>query len=119
MPLAVGTEESDGTLSHAMNKQEYIERLQLLIRQLHGCDSAHRRTWLIHENFPGRGEWIGDVEEFEVEHRNTNRCYAWSQKEGALGLDGLFVAVLAIPPVKSAASAVLASLNADIKKGKL
>ena len=49
-------------------------------------------------------------------HPKAKRAYAWSHREGDDDEDERFVTVLEIPPVKSALTAVRASIMADAKK---
>jgi len=106
-------------LLNAVANKEYIERLQLIIYQLHGCDSKHAETVPVHELFQGKTVWQADVEVFNLTgHPKTKRCYAWSHHEGEGDQGERFVAVLEIPPVVSAETAVKASIVADSKKKK-
>lgn len=93
------------------NKIEYIERLQMVIHQLHGCDSEWRETVPVTEMFMGKVVWDGEVEVFDVKHKKAHRAYAWSDS------DGNFTAVLGIPPVIGAKNAVRVSIVAAGKKG--
>lgn len=85
---------------------EYIQRLQLVIQQMHQCDSTHLFSVPVHETFQGKTVWHGDVEVFSVKHPKADRCYAWSHPEGKDDADERFIAVLGAPPVKSALDAV-------------
>jgi len=98
------------------NKQEYLTRLKLAVEHLHGTGSTWLKTVTIHELFRGQTVWHGNVEVFELEnHPKSKRCYAWSHKDGENDQDERFVAVLEIPPVESAKTAVQASIVADGK----
>ncbi|MBI5772168.1 MAG: hypothetical protein HZA89_00315 [Verrucomicrobia bacterium] len=100
-----------------MASKEYIERLQMVIHQLHGCGSQHVETVPVHEVFRGQTVWQGKVEVFDLTgHPKAKRCYAWSHREGKNDEGERFVAVLEIPPVKSALTAVQASIISDAKK---
>jgi hypothetical protein len=95
--------------------KEYIERLQMVIRQLHKCDAEHLHTEPIKETFRGETVWEGNVEVFSVTgHSRAKRAYAWSVDEGTP--QEKFTAVLEIPPVKSALDAVRVSIVAAKKK---
>lgn len=101
---------------NAVANREYIERLQMVIHQLHGCDSKYVETVPIHEIFRGDTVWKGEVEVFNITgHPKAKRCYAWSHREGKDDLGERFVAVLEIPPVISPETAVKASIVADSK----
>jgi hypothetical protein len=47
-------------------KSEYIERLAMVIRQLHNCDRAWIKTEPVHEVFNGQTVGKGDTEAFSV-----------------------------------------------------
>lgn len=98
------------------NHQEQIERIRLLVEQLHNCAAHHATTVYVHEIFEGHTVWKGDVEAFGlIGHPKATRANAWSEGKGN---KERFFAVLAIPPVKCAADAVRASIVANAKKGK-
>jgi hypothetical protein len=46
--------------------EEYIERLQLVIHHMHGCDSRHVESVPVHEVFRGQTVWRGEVEVFDL-----------------------------------------------------
>ena len=89
-----------------MVSKGYLERLQLVIDQLHGCDSTYPETVPVHETFQGKIVWPGEVEVFSVDHHKARLCYAWSHVGGDNDEGERFVAVLGAPPVKSALDAV-------------
>ena len=98
------------------NRQEYLDRLQVAIQELHKCGAVHRETVPMHEVFRGQTVWHGEVEVFDLTgHPKAKRCYAWSHLEGPQGNGERFVAVLEIPPVVSPAAAVRASIVSDSK----
>ena len=94
------------------NKREYIERLQLVIHQLHSCDSTWEKTVPVHETFQGQTVWESDVEVFKVNHAKVDTAYAWSTSEGK------FTAVPGVPPATDPLNAVRVSIVADGKKWK-
>lgn len=94
------------------NSREYIERLQMVIQQMHQCDSTHIRTEQVHETFRGETVWRGDVEIFAVNHSRASRCYTWSHLDGKNDERTRFVAVLGAPPVTSAIDAVRVAILA-------
>jgi hypothetical protein len=101
-----------------MNKQDYIARVQVAVSQLHDCGATWRKTVLVHEVFQGKTVWQGDVEVFDLTgHPKAKRAYAWSHREGKNDDGERFVAVLEIPPVESAVTAVRVQIVKDIKTG--
>jgi len=98
------------------DKSEYLERLQMVIHQLHGCDSKHIETVRVQEGFNGKTVWEADVEVFSVTHYRATRAYAWSHVEGPNDENERFVAVLELPPVKSAGNAVRVAIIAQSRK---
>jgi hypothetical protein len=93
---------------------DYIPELRATIRRLHRCDASHTRTEAVKQVIDGRILWEGKVEVFALlGHDDALRCYAW----GNLNEMGQWevTTVLAIPPVVSAETAVLAAIAAKIK----
>lgn len=94
---------------------DYIPELRATIRRLHRCDASHTRTEAVRQLIDGRVLWEGKVEVFALlGHDNALRCYAW----GDLDAHGRWqvTTVLAIPPVISAETAVLAAVAAKMKE---
>ena len=94
---------------------EYLAELKSTIRRLHHCEASHTRTEAVKEVVNGQVMWEGNVEVFALlGHDKALRCYAW----GHLHEDGKWevTTVLAIPPVISAQSAVLAAFIARVKE---
>lgn len=101
------------------NKHDYLARLQVAIEHLHDCSATWRESVPVCENFRGKTLWKGDVEVFDLHyHAKAKRAYGWSHPENADGTGERFVAVLEIPPVVSAETAVKVAIVADIKKKK-
>ena len=101
------------------NKQEYLDRLQVAIQELHKCGAVYRETVSVQEWFQGKTVWDGDVEVFALNgHPKATRCFAWSHRDGENDQGERFVAVLEIPPVESAVTAVRVQIVKDVKKGK-
>jgi hypothetical protein len=97
--------------------REYIERLKLAVEHLHKCSAVHVSTVPVHEKFKGQTVWQGQVEVFELTgHPKAKRAYGWSHREGEGDEGERFVAVLEIPPVVSAETAVRVSIVSDSKK---
>jgi hypothetical protein len=93
---------------------DYLGELRSTIRRLHRCEASHTRTEPVREVVNGQVMWEGKVEVFAiVGHDQALRCYAW----GHLHESGKWevTTVLAIPPVVSAQSAVLAAFVARVK----
>jgi hypothetical protein len=91
-----------------------IERLRDVIKQLHGCDSVHLSGKVVIERFEGQDAWTGVVELFKLNgHPTAELCYAWSYTKD----DGSerYFAVLHLPPVVSAQTAVRAAIVSDFK----
>ena len=95
-----------------------IERLQKAIKDLHGCDSSYLVTTPVREIFQGKVVWEGDVKVFQLENHPSNAitAYAWSYETD----DGetRYVAVLGLPPVRTALDAVRAYIASHIQKQK-
>jgi hypothetical protein len=90
---------------------EEITQLQHAIRAMHGCESRYERTEHIHEAFQGKTAWDGIVRVFTlIEHPKAECCYAWSYQEGN---ETKTVALLKIPPVDSAQSAVKVAIASE------
>lgn len=94
---------------------QYLAELRSTIRRLHQCEASHSRTEAVREVVNGQVMWQGNVEVFALlGHNQALRCYAW----GHMHEDGRWevTTVLAIPPVVSAQSAVIASFIARVKE---
>jgi hypothetical protein len=99
--------------------KQYIERLQMAVEHLHQCSARHIESVPVHEVFRGETVWQGQVEVFEIAgHAKAKRAYGWSHKDGKDDSDERFVAVLEIPPVDSAVTAVRVSLVKQIRNTK-
>jgi hypothetical protein len=94
------------------NKQEYLDRLKLVIEHLHRCAAYHIRSEFVKEEFNGKTLWEGQVEVFGVAgHPKARRCYGWSY-----GDPEEFITILELPPVADAQSAVKVGVAFQIKK---
>jgi hypothetical protein len=99
-----------------VNKQDYIAQVQVAVSQLHNCGATWRETMPVHEVFRGETVWQGDVEVFDLtNHPKAKRAYAWSHLDGKNDERTRFVAVLEIPPVESAETAVRVQIVKDHK----
>jgi len=102
------------------NKQDYIARLQVAVSQLHNCGAVWRETVPVHEIFNGQTVWQGEVEVFDLNgHPKAKRAYGWSHLDGPKDERERFVAVLEIPPVESAETAVRVQIVKDTKNEKI
>src|SRR6266542_1349051 len=93
----------------------YIGELRGTIERLHKCQASHSRTESVKQVVNGQVLWSGNVEVFALlGHDRALRCYAW----GHLHENGQWevTTVLAIPPIISAESAVLAAFAARLKE---
>lgn len=99
-----------------MANKEYLERLKLAVQHLHKCTAIHSETIPVHEMFREETVWKGDVEVFDlIGHPKAKRSYAWSHCDGDKDEGERFVAVLEIPPVESAETAVRVQIVKDFK----
>ena len=88
---------------------DYIAEIIVAINRLHGCAAVHRATVPVKEVFQGKTVWDGEVEVFDLaNHPKAKKAYAWGYPNGKGGLE--VVAVLEIPPVDSALTAVRAAI---------
>ena len=88
------------------------------MEHLHKCSAVHVRNVPVHEVFRGETVWQGDVEVFDITgHPKAKRAYGWSHLEGEDDSGERFVAVLEIPPVESAETAVRVQIVKDRKTG--
>jgi hypothetical protein len=98
------------------NKQDYLAKVHVAVQHLHKCGAIYSETVSVHELFQGKTVWEGDVEVFDlVGHPKAKRCYAWGHFDGANDERTGFVAVLEIPPVVSAVTAVRVQIAKDGK----
>lgn len=88
-----------------------IERLHKAIHDLHGCHGNHLRSEPIREEHGGQVVWDGVVEIFAVDHPTANLAYAWAHETDTGSVR--YIAVLGLPPVKSARDAVRAAIVAQ------
>ena len=106
--------QSVKTPSQTEAKKQYIERLQMVIRQLHKCDATWLESMPVEEKFNGKTVWDGDVEVFSLTgHPKAQRCYGWSYDEPEQ-----FITILELPPVDSAAAAVKVGVAYQVKKDR-
>jgi hypothetical protein len=96
-----------------MNDPKYIAHLIDVFAKVHGCEAKHVETVPVHERWQGKTVWEGEVEVFDLTgHPKASRGYAWNyDKEKGSAT----VAVLELPPVISAKTAVQAAIVAEGK----
>ena len=88
-----------------MTPAEKIQRLRVVIRKLHGIDASHLRTESVQKALDGQKVWDGAVELFALKgHPKAGLGYAWEHETDDRGRQ--VVAVLGMPPIKSALDAV-------------
>ena len=74
------------------------------------------RAVAVREIVEGKTVWKGNVEVFEVlNHPKAKHAYAWAHPDRPKHDKSRFIAVLEIPPVKDARTAVQAYIMADSK----
>jgi hypothetical protein len=99
----------------AIRPNDKIELLRKAILDLHGCASSWLGSISVHETDGGNALWHGVVSVFAlVNHAKAERCFAWASSDATPRI----YAVLAIPPINSAADAVRAALVSDLKRGR-
>jgi hypothetical protein len=88
--------------------------LQDAIRSLHGCESEFLTSVPVHLTHDGKSAWEGVVEVFKlIRHPKAKHCLAWSYEDGN---ETKVTAVLEIPPVDSAGSAVAVAIAAKARE---
>lgn len=99
------------------DKSEYITRIQSALIQLYHCSATWRETISVRDRFGGQTVWQGNVEVFELNgHPKARRVYGWIYFEGEYDEVERVAAMLEIPPVSSALTAVRASIIATAQK---
>jgi hypothetical protein len=95
-----------------------IKALAKAIKDLHGCKTArHIESVPVKETFRGQIAWQGVVEVFSITgHPKAKRCYAWSHLDGDKDERTKVFAVLELPPVTSAQTAVKAAIMSEAKQ---
>ena len=93
---------------------KYIARLKKAILATHGCGSRYFTTVPVTEMIRGKIAWQGDVAVFDlIKHPKAHHCYAWSYDENGTTC---IKAVLALPPVDSAETAVKVAIAAKARQ---
>jgi hypothetical protein len=91
-----------------------MDDLITAIKDLHGCDATYSESVEIKEGFEGQTVWEGTVHVFNIDHPDSDTCYAWSSSIDD-SKERQYYAVLKIPPVDSPINAVRASIVSDHK----
>jgi len=93
---------------------ERIEFIQKAVEKAAGCPARYVESAAVVEIFRGQTMWEGIVEVFDLDgHPKAKRAYGWSDGQGK---NARYTAVLEIPPVKSADTAVKAAIAAKGRK---
>jgi hypothetical protein len=93
---------------------ETIEEQKRAILAVHGATAGHVESIPVREVFRKLVAWEGVVEVYEIKgHPKATRCYAWTVEDGG---QLKTTAVLEIPPVDSAETAVKVAIAAQAKK---
>ena len=61
-----------------MGSESSLWSLKEAVEQLHKCRATHKESVGIREEFQEQVAWEGMVEVFDVDHPDTDTCYAWS-----------------------------------------
>jgi hypothetical protein len=97
----------------------YIEKLQDVIRHLHGVEARHVESVPVTERYQGKTIWEGIVEVFEITgHPKATRVYAWAHDTDDPANPRRHVTVLHIPPVVSPLLAVRAALVQEARDAR-
>jgi len=93
---------------------ELIGDIQKAVERAGECEAEHIESLAVVEMFRGKTAWQGVVESFRlIGHPKAKRAYGWAYQDGE---ETRFVAVLEIPPVDSANTAVRAAIAAGAQK---
>ena len=94
-----------------------LPALEDAILYMHACDSHWVESVPVHEKHEGKTVWEGEVQVFDlIGHPRAGRAYAWSYATEGAKLR--FVAVLGLPPVVDARTALQAAIVAHYKQYK-
>ena len=93
---------------------QLIENIAKAVEAAAECPATHLESVVVVEVFRGQTMWEGGVEIFTLHgHAKAKRAYGWKTGEGDAAR---YTAVLEIPPVDSANTAVRASIVAASRK---
>jgi hypothetical protein len=93
---------------------ELLSDIQKAVERASECKVEHVESLAVVEIFRGKKTWEGVVEAFKlIGHPKAERAYGWAYQDGE---ETRYVAVLEIPPVNSANTAVRAAIAAGAQK---
>ena len=93
---------------------ERIENIAKAVERSAGCAAAHLESVVVVETFQGQTVWEGMVEIFTLQgHAKAKRAYGWKTGKGEAAN---YTAVLELPPVNSANTAVRAAIVSASKE---
>ena len=99
-----------------MNNEESLKSLAQVVEEMHNCKAEWVSSEYVEESFNDQPIWEGTVEVFALTgHPKAKRAYAWAEEDRKNGQKVKFVAVLEIPPVVDATTAVQVSIVAEGK----
>ena len=91
---------------------EPLPEIQLAVEKAADCPAEHLRTVMVIEGWKEQIVWEGEVEVFTLkDHPKAKLAYGWRDFD-----TGDFTAVLEIPPVDSANTAVKAAIAAKARE---
>lgn len=90
-----------------------IANIAKAVERAAGCAAAHLESVAVVETFRGQTMWQGMVEIFTLQGHKAKRAYGWQTGQGK---DANYTAVLELPPVDSANTAVRAAIVANSKR---
>ena len=95
-------------------KEVSVDQLCEAVESTHGCKATLRKVAKV-QLYDNQPVWKGVVHIFDVDHPETNTCYAWSSP-----IEGTekrrFYAVLGIHPIDAPFKAVQAAIVAEHKQ---
>lgn len=93
---------------------ERIDKIKAAVEKAAGCPAVHLESTVVVETFRGQTMWEGVVEAFALHgHPKAKRAYGWN---AGTGNAASYTAVLELPPVDSANTAVRAAIVAAARK---
>ena len=93
---------------------ELLSDIQRAVERASECKAEHVESLAVVEMFRGKKAWEGIVEAFNlIGHPKAKRGYGWAYQDGG---ETRYVAVLEIPPVDSANTAVRAAIAVGAQK---
>jgi len=97
----------DPLLTTEVADQTYLDALQRIIAEIHGCSSEHWDSVHVREVLGETVIWEGAVEIFYLfGHPRARRCFAWVSDRAQLGRPVRFFAILDSTLIHTAEDAV-------------